>query len=521
MFDAIRSRVRAEHRTAAARRVNDERFRSVVENSPFGIYRVTANGAFVTVNRALCAIVGLSEPELFASNISALYADPADRARLVAEHESQPNGTPVDVAWRHKDGRPITVRVWVYADRDDSGRIIHLNGYVEDVTPMRATEEALRQAEKLAALGQLVSGVAHELNNPLSAILLFTEDLLIADRPADERDALGIIAQQARRSRAIVRDLLSFVRSRDVIREPLDSATFLAQLARVMQPQLAELRVTLHIDVPTTNLTLNVDRAGIEQVITNLVVNAAQAAGPGGSVWLKAYESSPDLVIEVIDNGPGIPADVLPRVFEPFFTTKPTGQGTGLGLSVSLGLVQQHGGTLVAENVGSGVAPEGARFTVRLPLPEPAIADEDLMAVDDTSAPPLAGRRLLLVDDEETIRRALSRFFTRRGWSVTEAEHGGRALEQLRDAAHPYDLVISDVKMPEVSGIELHAALRASRPEVLDRVLFCTGEVESPAVAAFLAETRCRVLLKPFDLRTLATLSDEIASHSGVTATAH
>ena len=146
------------------------------------------------------------------------------RGCLTDVRAMRPQGSPVErsLAATGTDGR-ITTRVWVYADRDESRHgHLHFDGYVEDVTPLRATEQALRQAEKLAALGQLVSGVAHELNNPLSAILLFTEDLLATERPAEEQEALGIIAQQARRSRAIVRDLLSFVRSREVMREPIE-----------------------------------------------------------------------------------------------------------------------------------------------------------------------------------------------------------------------------------------------------------------------------------------------------------
>ncbi|MEP6492686.1 MAG: ATP-binding protein [bacterium] len=486
----------------------DERYRSVVDNSPYGIYRVTSTGEFVTVNPALCRIVGFSEHELFASNIGMLYQDPAERARLLAEFESRPYGVPVETSWRRKDGEVIIARIWVYGERSHSGRIKYLDGYVEDVTHMRATERALLQAEKLAALGQLVSGVAHELNNPLSAILLFAEDLLVSERRSEEREALAIIAQQARRSRAIVRDLLSFVRSREVIREPVESDKFLEQIARTLQPQLGELGVTLHLESPPSSPLIHVERAGIEQVITNLVINGAQAAGPGGSVRVTASQEARYFVVEVTDDGRGIPADVLPRIFEPFFTTKPMGQGTGLGLSVSLGVVQQHGGTLIAENRDTPEGP-GARFTVRLPMP----ARSAVTAPADESDPaPVAVplRRVLIVDDEVTIRQALSRFYGRRGWNVTEAEDGAQASDRLISAGESYDLVVSDVKMPRVSGIELHAALREVRPELLDRLLFCTGEAESPAVAAFVAETSCRVLLKPFDLRTLASVSDEI-----------
>jgi CheY-like chemotaxis protein len=190
------------------------------------------------------------------------------------------------------------------------------------------------------------------------------------------------------------------------------------------------------------------------------------------------------------------------------------GQGTGLGLSVSLGIAQQHGGTIAVANRDPHDGP-GARFTLRLPrgattrpVPRPAAGAPDKGDRADQ-------RRVLIVDDETTIRRALSRYYTRRGWIATEAENGARALERLLDRKENFDLIVSDIKMPELSGIELHAALEAQRPEMLDRVVFCTGEMQSAAVAAFFAQTGRRVLLKPFDLKTLAAISDEIVSSVG------
>lgn len=236
-------------------------------------------------------------------------------------------------------------------------------------------DKALQQPEKLAAIGQFVSSIAHELNNPLAAILLFAEDLLTVERPDEEREALGIIAQQARRSRAIVRDLLAFVRSREIVRVEVCPRTLLEQISRTLHPQLAGLGIEHHVHVEALE-AIHVDAAGIEQVVTNLVMNAAQAMGPGGTVWMRAYPESGGYAIEVVDDGPGIPADVLPKMFEPFYTTKPMGQGTGLGLAVSLGIVQQHGGTITAANRDPSEG-TGARMIVRLPSPARAMAVEE------------------------------------------------------------------------------------------------------------------------------------------------
>jgi PAS domain S-box-containing protein len=379
------------HRTSGDVRTSEERYRSVVDNSPYGIYRVAFNGEFITVNPALCAMLGYAREDLMATNIAALYTDPLERPRILARYDQRPVGAPIDVLWRRRGGQQVAIRSWVYAERDPDGRVEFFDGYVEDVTAFRATEQALRQSEKLAAIGQLVSGVAHELNNPLSAILLFAEDLLTADRrPADEVDALTIIVQQARRSRAIVGDLLAFVRRGDLQRVRVDTGPFVAAAARALQPQVAALGAALHLDVREPESVIHVDRAGVEQVISNLITNAAQSAGAGGTVRFTARPEGRDYLLEVEDDGPGIPAEVLPRIFEPFFTTKPMGHGTGLGLSVSLGVVQQHGGTLTAENVGAPGPRGGARFVARLPLPTEVVAERGgrptLLAAHDDEA---------------------------------------------------------------------------------------------------------------------------------------
>jgi PAS domain S-box-containing protein len=353
--------------------LSEDRYRSVVDNSPIGIYRVAYDGRFITVNPALCAMTGYSAEELFAHGITMLYETAALRARLLNEYESRPTGKPIDVPWVRKDGSMIITRAWVYAERDERGAIAYLDGYVEDVTHLRDTEHALRQAEKLAAVGQLISGVAHELNNPLSAILLFAEELLCSERPDDETEALTIITQQARRSRGIVRDLLAFVRSREVVRAPICPDDLLRRIARTLEPQVNELGVRLHVSVSAVE-SIHVDQAGIEQVVTNLVMNAAQATGRDGNVWVHGFAEPGGYAIEVVDDGPGLPPHVLPKIFDPFFTTKPMGQGTGLGLSVSMGIVQQHGGTIVAENRDS--RGRGARLLVRLPAPARAVAVE-------------------------------------------------------------------------------------------------------------------------------------------------
>jgi PAS domain S-box-containing protein len=495
---------------AASLRQSEASFRSFVENSPIGIYRATSSGRLLAVNASLVELLGYDSPaELLQIDMTAhLFVSVADRERLFRQLETQGELRSAEMEWRRKDDTTLTVRVSARAYHDDRGLLWASEGFVENVTPLRAAEQALRQSEKLAALGQLVSGVAHELNNPLAAILHFAEDLLDDERTAEDLEALSVIRDQARRSRAIVRDLLSFVRFRNASRERVKLTEALTTSVRALQPVVADIGATLTADLPASEIVGNTDRAGLQQIVTNLVINAAQASGNGGIVGLRAKLTRNELTIIVEDSGPGIPAAVMDRIFEPFFTTKPVGEGTGLGLSVTLGIVQQLGGRISAEN-RSPAEGGGARFTVVLPVeragmlelaeagPTPASGDGGTLT---------RGPRVLIIDDEASIRAALKRFFSRRGWRVEEAADGADGLSALLVAKSDFAVIVSDLKMPGCSGMELHDHVAGVAPELLDRIIFSTGDVASRDAAEFVRRTRCTVLQKPFELRALETL---------------
>ncbi|MDQ8165697.1 MAG: PAS domain-containing sensor histidine kinase, partial [Gemmatimonadota bacterium] len=246
--------------------------------------------------------------------------------------------------------------------------------WVDETDLVRAEQEREQLRERMAdmdrmeSLGKLVSGVAHELNNPLAAILNFVEDLLADTQSPDQRLGLEVIQAQALRSRTIVRDLLTYVR-RDIARPRalVTPGPVLDTLARAMRPGFATQSVNFSVEIADAATPLMLDRTGFEQVVTNLLTNAAHAAGSGGSIRLSSRVRHEQFEVIVEDNGAGITSDAASRMFEPFFTTKPTGQGVGLGLSVSAGIVRAHGGTLVGEN-RPATAGGGARFVLRIPI---------------------------------------------------------------------------------------------------------------------------------------------------------
>lgn len=489
-------------------RLAAERYRLLFDNNPvpMWVYDTTTLG-ILAVNDAAVGTYGFSRDEFLGMTIRDIRPED-DREKVAERVRTLPGGYYKTGTWRHRkrDGTIFPVEVTSHSIVFDghAARLVLMT----DITERQRAEEALRKSEKLAAIGQLISGVAHELNNPLSSILILVETLLQDPRPLEDTEALTTIRDQARRSRAIVRDLLSSARGSPMRRQRTNVADLLTRTARGLAPQVEDLGVTLHVSVEGVLPEVEMDPTAIAQVVTNLVVNGAQAAKAGGHVYLCAAARGGQLEIVVEDNGPGISEADFARLFEPFFTTKPPGAGTGLGLAVSRGIVEVHQGTLRAENI----AGSGARFIASIPLPaaEPSAAPA---ATPDGDAPRGSAARVLIIDDEPSIRMALRRFFVKRDWLVDEAGDGAAALRALLAPDAPdYTLIVSDLKMPGISGIALHDRLLAERPAIVGRMIFSTGDIVSADAREFIDRVRAPVLQKPFEL---ATLDATIALYSG------
>lgn len=526
-----------QKRQTDAVRANEERFRLILDSLKISFYTIDLTGRISSLYgewaqrhpEHTASMIGKRPGEIFAADVAAAHDGAFSRAL---------SGEPVSLQFDMALPETTDVRAFrtkLAPLRDPSGQVTGAAAVWSDVTTAVQVERErerllarLVEADRLEALGKLVSGVAHELNNPLAAILNFTEDLLADARPDEERMALQVIQSQALRSRTIVRDLLTFVRQGD--RRPRRADTpghVLETLLRAVQPGMNTQGVQFVSSVADGDTPLELDRAGFEQVVTNLLTNAAQAAGGGGAVRLTAQREGDEYVVQVEDNGAGISEEHFQRIFEPFFTTKPVGQGVGLGLSVSIGIMRAHGGTLTAENRGAE-AGGGARFTMRIPVstaaPSPRVSPpRPVRAVDagspatpavaaDAAALPARKPGLLVIDDEEPIRRGLRRYFEKRGWAVDEARDGTDAIIKLlrREAVVLYDVVLCDLKMPGISGRELYLRMVAEAPEMARRFILSTGDVTAYDTSEFLAQVPVPVLEKPFELATLEQLADEV-----------
>ena len=415
---------------------------------------------------------------------------------------------------RRADESPVWVEVTANLETPNGGSPYRVQALLRDVSERRKLEDQgrdvyhqLMQAEKLAALGQTVSSVAHELNNPLATILTWAERL--SSRPVDSitKRGLDTILSESERAAKIVRNLLTFSRKRHTTRA-------MVNLNQVVRETLAlrayEQGVSniLAIDALAVGLPrLFADPYQLKQVFLNLIINAEQAMlsanGRGALIVRTWHEAEKDsVVLEINDDGPGVPEEVQSKIFDPFFTTKVVGKGTGLGLTVAYAIIQDHGGQIRVASSG-----RGASFYVELPTVN------GLPARSPTPVPPRnttvgAGANVLVVEDERALAEAVSAALVDVGFRVDLAGDGREALEKVN--AQGYDLVICDLSMPRVDGPAFYAAVSKTIPSLTSRIVFVTGEVVSADTERFLEESGCQWLGKPFRLAELLKVAREV-----------
>ncbi|MBI3825886.1 MAG: GAF domain-containing protein [Candidatus Rokubacteria bacterium] len=377
---------------------------------------------------------------------------------------------------------------------------------------LKETQAQLIQADKLTALGTLLSGMAHEMNNPLSTILMSAQLLLQrSELPPAVLHRLRAVEAECRRASKIIRDLLVFSRRQPPVRRMIDLGAVVGGAVDLHAAELERQRIRVVREVEPELPPIAADPQQLEQVFVNLVANASHAmagARGRGTLTARVFRDGEELVAQIDDEGPGIPPEHLGRVFDPFFTTKGVGEGTGLGLSLALGIVESHGGRMKAETLPA----RGARLTVRLPLgavAEPAA--DALAAVAQPAAGPPAGRpgtaRVLVVDSESGLRGLLAEIVEGLGHAAAAAATGLEAIGCLERAA--YDLVALDLRLPDISGQDVWAWIVERQPRTAARVVFMTGDALDGDTRAFLARTGRPVLTKPLGVDEVRGLFEE------------
>jgi two-component system NtrC family sensor kinase len=369
-----------------------------------------------------------------------------------------------------------------------------------DVTENRRMQEHLAHSDKMSSLGQMISGVAHELNNPLTSILGYSQ--LLGAKSTDERvaDRARVLQGEAQRCQKIVANLLSFARKRAPERKPLSLNEVVQSVLSLMGYQLRVSGIEVATELSSELPVLHGDPHELQQVVVNLLTNAQHAicqAGEGGRVVLRTMPTEHDaVVLEIEDNGPGIPETIRTKIFDPFFTTKSEGKGTGLGLALVYGIVESHGGMVEVPPT----ADRGALFRISFPTGSPG---EDVVEPEASTSSAASARagRVLVVDDEEPLARLICDALSEDGHEAVFVGDGHEALTLL--AEEQFDLIISDIKMPGMGGERLVQEIAQERPDALGNLLLITGDTMGSESEELISRSQLEVLRKPFDLADL------------------
>ncbi|MEO2194677.1 MAG: ATP-binding protein [bacterium] len=473
-------------------------------------------GATVGANRHLKLMLGF-DSDADAADVRPFagdrFVDPHARSAFLMQLRRDGAVSDYLLRLRRSDDSSIWVEVTATLHTVDDDGSLRLDAIVRDVSERRKLEDQgrdlsqqLGQAEKMAALGQTVSGVAHELNNPLATILTWAERLAARPVDADTRRGLETILGESERAAKIVRNLLTFARKRNTTRAQVDLNAIVRETLALRAYEQRMSNVTTVAALARGLPQLFADPHQVKQVLLNLVINAEQAMlaahGRGTLVARTWYDSTEDAVmLELNDDGPGVPEEVRTKIFDPFFTTKAVGKGTGLGLAVAYALVEEHGGRITVESAPGA----GASFIVSFP----AAAGMRQTRPAAVPVPPAAtGSWVLVVEDEPALASAVADALTDAGYRVDRAGDGKEALERI--AGQVYDLVVCDLKMPRLDGPSFYRILSKRNPALARHVLFVTGDGAGTEAERFLLESGCRWLLKPFRLNDLLRVASDV-----------
>ena len=439
------------------------------------------------------------------------FVDPQARLALLERLAADGSVTDYLLRLRRADQTAVWVELTACADPPAADGTLRMEALLRDVSERKKLDDETRdiyaqllQAEKMAALGQTISGVAHELNNPLATILSWAERLSQKPMLDDSvRRGLETILGESERAARIVRHLLTFARKRQTTRAMVDVNQVARETLALRSYEQLVSNITV-IDALAAGLPpVFADGYQLQQVLLNLVINAEQAMlsthGRGVLVvrtWHDAEHET--VVLEISDDGPGIPDEVQPKIFDPFFTTKEVGQGTGFGLTVAYAIVQEHGGRIHLESRPGA----GATFRIELPVIGATVTQANTSRAQlRTPVSAVGGAAVLVVDDEAALANAVTDMLRDAGYVVDRAADGEEALAKV--SAGAFDLVICDLKMPKVDGMRFYRILTEQAPTLATHVIFMTGDVAGTEAEQFLRESGCGWLAKPFRLADL------------------
>ncbi|MBI3327354.1 MAG: response regulator, partial [Nitrospinae bacterium] len=484
----------------------EAKYRSIFEQAIEGIFQSTLDGRFITVNPAMAHLLGYDSCEELKAAVTnidqQLYVDSTEGTAFQSLLAERGVVQRFEAQLASKDGRVIWASISARVVRDPDGTPLYIEGTAEDITERRRVEEELKrqqetlyQAEKLATMGQLLAGVAHELNNPLSVVLgqsdllrESTADITIATRAEK-------INQAASRCARIVKNFLALARQHPPERQKVQLNQIVREAVELLAYPLRVDGVEVCFDLEPDLPVFAGDPHQLHQVVVNLVSNAQQAMHdqpPPRRLTIRTqFEPAPGrITLSMADTGPGIPKGLQAKIFEPFFTTKPQGVGTGLGLPLCQGIIEGHGGVIrVVSQPG-----QGAMFRIELPMNAPLQVIPQAQTPEPL--PTIQGKAILVVDDESEVAGVLAEILSMEGHQVETATSGLLAWDLLQE--RPFDLILSDLRMPGLDGPGLYQRLEQHYPWLCRKVIFLTGDTLRPETRELLERSAAPMLNKPF-----------------------
>jgi len=498
-----------------ALRKSEERYRTILEDMGKGYYEVDLAGNITFVNDSICRMLGYSSREVIGTNYRRYAYDEAN-ARQIYRYTNSVFRIRRPAKWfsweyAAKNGDRRFIEASIAPKFDSKGEIVGFSGILNDITERKAMEQQVLLTNKLASIGELASGVAHELNNPLTTVMGYAQLLIESkDVPEHIKSDLDKVYQESQRAAKIVQNLLSFARRRRPEKTYLDINNLVQKTVDLRSYELKVNNISVYVNLKPDMPEIKADYNQIQQVILNILINAEQALAEvkrRGKITVTTSAVKDRIRINIADNGPGISKINIDRIFDPFFTTKEVGKGTGLGLSVCHGIVTAHGGNLYVESEKS----KGAAFIIELPVSVAEETDIEIAPVvpeDILRNRKTAGENILIVDDEPGIRDILTRILAERGYRTDCASDAKTALSKLNE--NGYDLYIIDLKLPRISGRKLYEIMMAKYPSSTRKVMFITVDTITPSTQDFLDSTGKPYLTKPFNPRVVVELAEEI-----------
>ncbi len=504
---------------------SERRYRSLFDGMPIGLYRTTTTGKIIDANPALIEMLGYLDWESLSKvKVADTYIDPEERKSWQTLMSQEGIVRNFQKQLRQRDGAAIWVEENARAICDAEGRVLFYEGSFQEIMErkraeeeMTALQEQLRQSQKMEAIGQLAGGIAHDFNNLLTIIKGYSQLSLIDLKESDPlRENIEEVKRATDRASDLIRQLLAFSRRQLMEMKVLDLNILLQNVDKMLHRVIGEdieLLAVLAHDLGS----VKVDPGQIEQVVLNLAVNARDAMPSGGKLTIETANVELDeayarrhiavtpgryVMLAVSDTGMGMTPEIRDRVFEPFFTTKEKGKGTGLGLSTVYGIVKQSGGNIWVYSESG----KGTTFKIYFPKVDEPLEEIKEKAVKEEL--PRGSETVLVVEDEEEVRKVAARILRGQGYKVLEASNGADTLMICKEQKEPIHLILTDIVMPQMSGCELAKCISSIHPEI--KVLYMSGYTDNAITHNGILEEGIKYIKKPFEIEGLARKVREV-----------